>query len=724
MPSLRRSIPIVLTLLFLAFVTRAADAPLLRGFASSHAAAEANLEEKFLRVPSAEQAEQHLRILTREPHLAGTPADYETARYVRDRFAEYGLDAEIAEYQVLLPYPKEVVVELVAPERREGPTPEEPWEWDKDSFSSEAVKAYSAYSPSGEVTASVVYANFGLPEDYEKLEALGVRVEGKIVIVRYGRSFRGVKAKVAEEHKAAGVLIYSDPKDDGYGAGEAYPRGPWRPASGIQRGSILYIFQYPGDPQTPNAPSVSGAKRMDVKNAPNLPHILCAPLSARDAAPILSNLGGPVSPREWQGGLPFTYHLGPGQAQVHIRLQMDFQVRTIWNVIGRLQGTAQPEEIVLLGNHRDAWVSGAVDPSSGTATLLETARGLGELLHQGWKPRRSIWLESWDGEEFGLLGSTEWGEQMARELSEKAVAYLNVDSAVSGSNFGASATPSLDGLVREATKAVMEPREGRSVYDVWHEKFERGIMRRPTTPEAEPPPQGALRDKDVPFGRLGSGSDYTVFLDHLGIPSIDVGFGGDYGVYHSIYDDFYWMKHFGDPTFAYHATLARVLGVLVLRLAGADVLPLDYEEYGKELQEYLRLLSGRIRSQGGEGKVTLEAAERAAREFREAAAELNRALAQNELDGAAVAPLNKEMVGVEHSLLAPEGLPRRPWYKHTVYAPGTYTGYAAVFFPGVREAVDRRDWSEAQAQAQVLVQALDRARERLRSAAKLAEQKR
>lgn len=713
MPRFYRFLTAALLLSF-GFWVQAADAPVIRGFDPARGAAELALEEKFQRVPSGEQAERHLSVLTSEPHMAGTQADYETARYVRDRFAAYGLAAEVVEYHVLLPYPKEVVAELVAPERRPGPMPEEPWQWDKDTFSSQAVKAYSAYSPSGEATAPVVYANFGLPEDYQRLEEMGVDVEGKIVIVRYGRSFRGVKAKVAEEHKAAGVLIYSDPKDDGYGAGDPYPRGPWRPDSGVQRGSILYIFQYPGDPQTPEGPSVSGGRRTDAKNAPNLPRILCVPLSARDAAPILSNLGGPVVPREWQGGLPFAYHIGPGQSQVHIKLQMDYQVRTIWNVIGRIRGTAEPEEIVLVGNHRDAWVFGAVDPSSGTTVMLETARGLGELLRQGWKPRRSIWLASWDGEEFGLLGSSEWGEQMARELSEKAVAYVNVDAGVSGSTFGSSAVPSLKAVVREATRAVNEPREGRSVYDVWRDKFERGIVRRPSTPEAEPTPQTLTRGQEVPLGTLGSGSDYTVFQHHLGIPSIDMGFGGDYGVYHAIYDDFYWMKHFGDPTFAYHATLARVLGVLTLRLAESDVLPFDYEEYGSDVQVYLGELAARLQRHGGEGKVTLEAAERAAREFTEAATELKRAFADTKIDNAAA--LNRELVSVERSLLNPTGLPRRPWYKHTIFAPGTYTGYAAVVFPGVREAVDRKDWTEAQAQVQVLAQALERARDRLRAA--------
>ena len=393
----------------------------LRGFFPSHAARQAEIEKTFRTVPTPARSEQDLRILTQAPHVAGTPEDYKTAQYVLEQFREAGLDAKLVEYQVLLPMPKEVKVKLIEPFKREAPTPAAGWSWDKDTYDSSVIAAFNAYSPSGDVTGRVVYANYGLPEDYARLKEEGIDVAGKIVIVRYGKCFRGVKAYVAEQSHAAGLLIYSDPADDGYRQGDVYPRGPWRPSTAVQRGSILYLTAYAGDPLTPGAAAVAGAKRLSMNEAPTLPHVPTAPLSYEDASPILENLGGPTAPKSWQGALPFTYHLGPGESKVHLELDMDFRLRTIWDVIGELRGTATPDSMVLVGNHRDAWTYGAADPNSGTVPLLAVARGIGQLLKQGWKPRRTIVLASWDAEEFGLIGSTEWAEEHSDELARQNV---------------------------------------------------------------------------------------------------------------------------------------------------------------------------------------------------------------------------------------------------------------------------------------------------------------
>ncbi|HWQ02884.1 MAG TPA: M28 family metallopeptidase, partial [Candidatus Nitrosotenuis sp.] len=593
----------------------AQTAPAIRGFAPERVAAQRALEEILQRIPSAESAENHLRFLTSEPHMAGTEGSRRVAEYIRDKFRSYGLDVELKTYRVWLPQPKEVSLELIAPERKNLGTQEEPLDGDKDTSHPEIVRGFNGYSASGEVKAPVVYVNYGLPEDYKRLRELGVNPEGKIALARYGRSFRGVKARVAEENKAVGLIIYSDPADDGYVAGDIYPKGPYRPSSGIQRGSVYYGFFYSGDPLTPGVAATEKAKRLDPAEARSLPRIPVMPINYRDAHEILSRLEGPRVPREWQGGLPFSYHTGGGPAAVHMKVEMDYELRAIYNPVARIRG-ASDDEWVVIGNHHDAWVFGAVDPSSGTTTMLETARAFGDLVRAGWKPRRTIVLACWDAEEFGLIGSVEWVEEFRAELQAKAVAYINVDSAVSGPNFGASATPSLRALVREAARAVPDPRTGRSVYDAWKENTERGQARRRSTVGTESP---ASLDTEVPLGVLGSGSDFTPFYQHAGIPALDFGFGGDYGVYHSMYDNFSWMKRWGDPNFAYHVTAARMLGVLTTRLAEADVLPFDMSTYAAEIQRYAGELNRLVKS-GGAGKLDLKAVSDAAAAFAAAAA--------------------------------------------------------------------------------------------------------
>jgi N-acetylated-alpha-linked acidic dipeptidase len=692
--------------------TESGQAPVaIRGFAPSRAAAQKELEGKLQRVPDPASAERHLRTITSEPHMAGTDGSRRVAEYLRDQYRSFGLEAELATYKVWLPHPAEVKLELLTPEKKELGTQEDPFEWDKDSYTKNAVIGYNGYSPSGEVTAEVVYANYGLPADYRRLKELGVNAEGKIVLVRYGGAFRGVKVRVAEENKAAGVLIYSDPTDDGYMVGDAYPRGPFRPPSAIQRGSIYYGFLYSGDPLTPGVAATESARRLDSAKAETLPRIPAMPINYRDAEHILRNLGGPRVPREWQGGLPFTYHAGQGQAVVHMKLVMDYQLRTIYDPIARLRGE-NDDEWVIVGNHHDAWVFGAVDPSSGTTALLEAARALGELARTGWKPRRTIVIANWDAEEFGLIGSVEWVEEHRAELQRRAVAYINVDSAVSGPNFGSSATPSLREFIREAAREVADPRTGRSVYDAWRENQESGRGRRaaPTVPQT--PGASPLRgESEVTLGILGSGSDFTAFFHHSGIPSLDIGFGGEYGVYHSLYDNFYWMKTWGDPTFAYHATAARMISVLVARLAEADVLPFDYETSAAEISRYIAELEPAVKS-AGEGRLDLKPLTDAAAAFAGSAARARKAL--NAQEGPAADPkrrarINRALIETEHAFLSPQGLTGRTWYKHLIYAPGSYAGYAATTLPGVREAIEKRDWETARREAAALADALRRA---------------
>ena len=554
----------------------AKDAAPLFGFHNS--ADETALESRFLAVPDPKLAEEHLRILTQAPHMAGTPEDRATADYVAQKFREAGLETEIVEYRVWMNYPAEISVDMTAPDGviMHGPTRErvnsDPYQDDP-----RVVMPFNSMSPSGDVEAEVVYANYGSPADFQKLEQMKIDVRGKIVLVRYGQNFRGVKAFVAQEHGAAGVLIYSDPADDGWRHGDKYPQGPWRPDTGVQRGSIGYMFQYPGDPTTPgiaSLPSLEESKRTAPEQAAQLPRIPTTPLSYADAWPILEHLGGPDSPREWQGSLPFTYHVGPGPAKVTIHLEQDYQLRAIWDVIGRVRGSELPDEWVVAGNHRDAWVYGAVDPNSGTAAMLESVHGIGELLKSGWKPKRTIVIGSWDGEEEGLIGSTEWGEQHETELAN-AVAYFNMDVAVSGSKFGASSVPTLKQFIRDVTRVVPSPKGGM-LYDEWRKSSQSGAdaERRPTQDIGSTDRVPAAPGKsDVPVGDLGSGSDYTVFLQHLGVPSSDVSSSGSYGVYHSVFDNFNWFKKFGDPDFAYEQEMARVFGLEVIRMSDGDVLP-------------------------------------------------------------------------------------------------------------------------------------------------------
>ncbi len=686
-----------------------ASSPSIFGFRD--VAAEQAVESQFLAVPDSKLAEEHLRTLTKVPHMAGTIEDKATAEYVAQKFRAAGLDTEIVEYKVWTNYPAEISVDLVAPAGVEmhGPTREHV---DHDAYQDDprVVMPFNGMSPSGDAEGEVVYANYGSPEDFEKLERLHVDVRGKIVLVRYGQNFRGVKVFVAQEHGAAGVIIYSDPADDGWRRGDKYPDGPWRPDTGVERGSVGFMFEFPGDPTTPGVASVLSlpeSQRISPQQSRQMPKIPVTPLSYHDAWPILQHLGGPDTPREWQGSLPFTYHVGPGPAKLKMHLKQDYQFRTLWDVIGRVHGSDLPDEWVVAGNHRDAWVYGAADPNSGTAAMLEAVHGVGDLMKSGWRPKRTLIFASWDGEEEGLIGSTEWAEQHEAELAN-AAAYFNIDVGVSGPKFGASAVPCLKQFLRDVTKVVPSPKGG-TVYEEWQKA---GQSEAPSTQS----PGETLSDSrrlpvaqvkgDVPVGDLGSGSDYTAFLNHLGVPSTDMSSSGPYGVYHSAFDNFAWFRKFADPEFVYEQEMARVFGLEAVRMADADVLPYDYEEYGKEIVVYIETARKRAEEKFGNHALDFAAVNAAARRFEAAGVKM---LAKQKSPLADAARLNQALRGTERALLTPQGLPHRPWFRHAIYAPGEYTGYAAVVIPGVNEALDKGDSDRARQQLAALAAALERA---------------
>lgn len=696
----------------------------LRGFTAKSAQAQAALEARFLEIPRAAECRQHLNILTEDPHPAGSEQNQILADYVRAQFLKFGFEAELVSYDVLLSTPKKIELTLTEPEKFEAKLKEEGVPNDKDSFTSAALPGFHGYSPSGDVTADLVYVNYGLPEDYEKLEALGVDVRGKVVLVRYGKCYRGVKVREAELRRAAAVILYSDPADDGYAKGDVVPRGPWRPETAIQRGSVGYMFLQPGDPLSPGWPSHKGRRRIEQEAVTGaatsggvLPGIPSIPLSYADATPLLKHLAGPNVPEGWQGALPFAYHVGPGSSRVRLKVDVVFETKSITNVIARWKGAERPDEWVILGNHRDAWVHGAVDPNSGTAAMLECARALGRLKEQGFRPKRTLILASWDAEEYGLIGSTEWCEELAEELHKKAVCYLNVDSGVSGRNFKAEGAPSLARFARDVAAAVEDPRERRSILDVWTER-----TKWKPKPGQEKPFVG--NDGEEPrVGDLGSGSDYTAFQHHLGVPSLDVQFEGPYGVYHSVLDDFYWMEKFGDPDFSSHRALARYLGVACLRMANADLLPLRPEAQAVAISNHAAELTkqfGDVLAPASEKAKAMEelrsAATRLAASARSLETEGERAL--EGADDKGLDSVNGRLLRFEREWLAKEGLRNRAFYRHLYSAPGIHSGYAPAVLPGLREAVSETPNDEAR-----ILSEIRRLTERVLAAADLLDGK-
>ncbi len=674
------------------------------GFFQARAAAHVALERDFLKLPAAARILDAHRFLTAKPHLAGSDRDRELAEWTRDRFRDFGLDeVAITTHEVLLPWPEEVIVELTAPKAWRASMREDPIPGDAYTHISveEAGLPYHAYSASGDVTAPVVYAGSGNPAEYDWLAARGIDVRGKIALVRYSvpYSYRGFKALTAQQRGAAGILIYSDPADDGYAKGKVYPEGPWGPESHIQRGGVVYDFLVPGDPLTPGWASLPNARRIPAADAVSLPRIISAPLSYKDARVILESLDGPEVPPAWRGALPLTYRAGTGSTVARLRVRADDRVRPIWTVTGMIRGSERPDDVVVVGNHRDAWIYGGVDPSSGSAALMELARTLGLLKRSGWTPKRSILFASWDAEEFTLTSSTEWGEQHEPWLRANAVAYLNVDSAASGPELAVSAVPALNRVIEEAALTVRDPASRLTLAARTRDRAtrERGAL-----------PTGSATD--LVDNRLGSGSDYTVFLNFLGVPIADLSFDGPYGVYHSIYDNHNWVARIGDPGFRYHVALVQLWGLIALRLADADVVPLDYEPYAARIAEFASEVDTRwsaARPNGPPARMADVIA--AANDMREAARRFERRretiAREGNADGAR--QLNRQLLTVERSLLDADGIPGRPWYRHLVYAP-KFT-YAPEVLPGVAEAVDTADFTRADAQAVRLAAAIRRA---------------
>jgi N-acetylated-alpha-linked acidic dipeptidase len=670
----------------------APDDSKMSGFSSSASARELSAEQQFRSLTSTDQISKFHRYLTSEPHPAGSPRNNELAQWVADRWREQGLeDVTIHQYDVLHSSPRQISLEMVKPTRYTAKLREDAYDIDPDTKNPKADGAYLGYSASGEVTAPVVYAHSGNPEDYDYLRQHGIDVRGKIVLVRYSNpySYRGFKALTAERLGAAAILIYSDPAEDGYKKGTVYPDGPWGPESHIQRGAITYDFIQPGDPLTPGWASVPGAKRIRPEDAVSLPKIMGIPLSWHDAKPLLQKMDGPLAPDSWQGGLPLKYKLGGKRVVVHLKVNMDTSTRPYYVTEARIRGSEAPDEWVILGNHRDAWVFGAVDPSSGTASMLELTRNLGQMLKNGIRPKRTLVFCSWDGEEYALTGSTEWGEQYADELKQKAVAYLNVDESTSGANFQGDAVGSLAPLLVEVSRTLPAP-SGKTLYDEWK------ISRQAQLGEQQPVP-----DAHLPNTLIGSGSDHTVFLNFLGIPTFNLSFVGPYGVYHSLYDDYFWMNHFGDPGYRYHALMTQLWGVLAMRLGNAEILPFDFESYGENIRQFVVDLNSADRIAG---HIDLPALQRQIADFQAAGREFKQSIAQviasGKLDPATVTQVNEQMMQVERNWCNPNGIPGRPWFKHSIY--GTRYTYAHLELPGLTEASEASDWKRASEQEKIL----------------------
>ena len=709
--------PLNALLVILCLALPLASQTTILGFTPASAAHEAEVESKFKAIPTPDEERHQHHIFTAEPHVAGSARNNELARYIADEWKQEGLeDVVIRRYDVYGSNPKSTSLEMVAPVHYRALLRELPVLGDPDSKNKSISSAWSGMSASGDVTAPLVYAHSGNPEDYEVLRKQGIDVKGKVVLVRYSNpySYRGFKALTAQREGAAALLIYSDPAEDGYKKGQVVPKGPWGPEYHIQRGAITYDFMVPGDPLTPGWASVPGAKRIPVEDAVSIPKIMALPLSWHDAKPLLSNLDGPLAPEDWQGGLPLKYHLGGNRVRVHVKIEMDNSTQPYYVVEGRIRGAQLPDEWIVLGNHRDAWVFGGVDPSSGTASMMELTRALGKLAKTGMRPRRTIVVCSWDGEEVGLTGSTEWGEQLANELRNKGVAYINVDEATSGANFHGQAVASLAPMLLETTRTLKDP-SGKSLYEAWkisvaHERHEaikdKDKEKNKQTDKDKEKDVQEVTDLNLADTRIGSGSDHTVFLNFIGMPVLGLGFEGSYGVYHSAYDDFFWMNHFGDPGYHYHTLMSQLWGVLALRLANADLLPFDFASYASNLREFVKEISKDKSDDPSQLDLkpvldAIDAFEAAGKQLDESA---SRVLASGAIDPILAKTINHGEMEVERNWLNPDGIPGRPWFKHMLY--GARFTYAHLELPGLTEAVEKQDWATARQQAEILRHAL------------------
>ena len=708
-------------------------------------------DARFRAIPEARNLAEYVRIMSARPHHLGSAYGKENAEWILARFTEWGWDAQIENYDVLFPTPKERSVEMVEPSRFRLTLEEPPVAVDPTSSQkSEQLPSFNAYSVDGDVTGPLVYVNYGRPVDYEELDRRGISVKGAIVIARYGASWRGIKPKVAAERGAIGCLIYSDPRDDGYWVDGVFPDGPMRSKDGVQRGSVMDIPTYPGDPTTPGRGSTAGTSRLELKDVTTLTKIPVLPISYGDAQPLLAALTGEAAPMDWRGGLPITYRIGPGPARVHMKLAFDWSLKRVHNVIARLPGSTYPAEWIVRGNHHDAWVNGALDPASGMSAELEEARALGELVKQGWRPKRTIVYAAWDGEEQGLLGSTEWVEHHEAELRDKAAVYINTDG--NGRGFlGVGGSHALEPLVNAVAKEVEDPETKSSV---WKRMQARAIATGP-----QPARNEARSRPDLRIGALGSGSDYSAFLQHAGIPSLNVSFSGlddSEGVYHSIYDDYYHFTKFLDTDFAYGRALAQTVGSLVIRLVDEDVLPFQFTSLAETVQTYVGELQAQLRQQQSETRelntqieegvftsiadprrafrapvvdtvppsINFAPLENAASALTQAAERYKTMLdaSRSRLTPDAIRSLNKSVIQSERQLTHEAGLPRRSWYRHLLYAPGFYTGYAVKTMPGVREAMEQKDFAEAEREIVRVAEALNRETELINGMMRTLEQ--
>jgi N-acetylated-alpha-linked acidic dipeptidase len=712
---------------FLAVLLPVASAryePIL-GFGDDSARVEVALEAKLDSAIKPDDQREWLHKLSLKPHHLGSPYGLENAHTILALYKSFGFDAHIETFQVMFPTPKARILELLGPGGYRAGLSEPVIPGDPSSqYAKDALPPYNAYSRDGDVTAELVYVNYGLPKDYEELEKRGIDVKGKIVLARYGASWRGVKPKVAAEHGAVGCILFSDPHDDGYGQGDMYPVGPWRNGYGVQRGSVSEMTLYPGDPLTPGVGATADAKRIKLEDAPTITKIPTLPIGAKDALPLVASLTGEVAPPDWRGDFPVTYHIGPSRAKVHLKVAFNWNMVEARDIVAKLQGSEFPDEWVIRGNHHDGWVCGAEDPLSGQVALLSEAKALGTLAKEGWRPKRTIVYCSWDGEEPGLIGSTEWAEEHADELSEKAVAYINSDSNGRGF-FGAEGSPVLRKFITQVASDVADPETSLSVLTRLRDRDMAA-----GTPEAK---KLAEDKQDIELGPLGSGSDYSTFIQHLGIPCLDIGYGGESSgtQYHSTYDSFTWFTRFVDPTFAYGATLSKTGGRAVLRLADADKLPFDHHHfvttvaaYAKEVAELLdkeRKETAETNKMLDDG--TLQAAADPTKHYvlparkpdvpkldftalNAAVARLRKVVDSVESSDSNSPAWNQTMRLAERQLLGP-GLPGRPWYRHVITAPGEYTGYGAKTLPGIREAIEARKWPLAQDQIKVAAETLD-----------------
>ena len=729
------------------------------GFDPSGATKQQSLEKTFDAQLQSSELRDWLKNMSSEPNQVGSPHDKANAEFVLQKFKEFGWDAHIETFSVLYPTPKKVQVQLVAPTKYDAVLHEVPIPGDPSTdITQNVLPPYNVYGGDGDVTGELVYANYGLPDDYAELARRGIDVKGKIVITRYGGGWRGLKPELAQEHGAIGCLIYSDPHEDGYFQGDVYPKGGWRPEQGVQRGSVAKMQIHPGDPLTPDVGSTADAKRLDIKDAETILKIPVLPISYGDATPLLQALGGPVAPASWRGSLPMAYHMGGGPAKVHMVVESDWGQKTIYDVIATLKGSTMPDQWIVRGNHRDGWVFGAADPLSSHVAMLDEAKALGALYKQGWRPQRTIVYGSWDGEEPGLLGSTEWVETHAKELAQKAVLYINTDG-VSRGFLHAGGSHSLQHLVNQVAADVPDPETNVSVQQRLRARLE--VAGYEGGGEAKAAAKEAAKGGDLPIGALGSGSDFTPFLQHLGIAALDVGFGGEGegGVYHSAYDTFDHYVRFSDPKFEYGVTLAKVVGRLVMRMADANVLPMRFSDFSAKLTEYmgeLHQLADQTRMStdqqhqlldSGAFKLAADPTQNVAPPARlsdmspidlkpldEAVQKLTQSMqaydaaykkvqdAGYKIPEAQDKQLNELIGNMEKSLTDPAGLPGRTWFKHMIYAPGMLTGYGVKTVPGVREALEARRWDEANQYAGVTAKVIDRYRAEIEKATALLNQ--